>query len=116
MRLDVARDLPASPLNADERHNLFLAFKEALNNVVQHSKAADVQLTVEVEGNVLKVIVADNGAGFEPGVIINEADGLENMRRRLERIGGTYASDSVKGKGTKVTFIFPLAKMRSRAG
>ena len=116
LRLDVARDLPASPLNADERHNLFLAFKEALNNVVQHSKAADVQLKVEVEGHVLSVVVADNGSGFEPGIIINEADGLENMQRRLERIGGTYASASVMGKGTTVTFTFPLGKISSRVG
>jgi signal transduction histidine kinase len=114
LRLNVARDLPASPLNADERHNLFLAFKEALHNVVQHSKAADVHLTIDVECEVLRVVVADNGCGFNPKIVISEADGLGNMRRRLEQIGGSYHSESLVGKGTTATFTFPLSRATGR--
>lgn len=110
LRLNVARDLPALPLNADERHNLFLAFKEALNNVVQHSKATDVQLTIGEVGNVLKIIIVDNGRGFDPEIVISEADGLGNMRRRMERIGGSYSTESLKGKGATVTLTFPLSR------
>ena len=108
LRLKVARDLPASPLNADERHNLFLASKEALHNVVQHSKATDVQLTIEVEEGLLMVVVGDNGCGFDPNTAQNEADGLGNMRRRLERIGGSHELVTVMGKGTTATFKCPL--------
>ncbi len=108
LRLKVARDLPASPLNADERHNLFLASKEAMHNIVQHAKATDVQLTIEVEDDELTVIVGDNGCGFNPTRSASEADGLGNMRQRLERIGGSYKLVTLIGKGTSATFKCPL--------
>lgn len=113
LRLKVARDLPASPLNADERHNLFLASKEALHNVVQHSGATDVQLAIEVEDGALTVVVGDNGCGFDPNTTQNEADGLGNMRRRLKRIGGRYELVTLLGKGTTATFKLPLQKVQS---
>ena len=111
LRLKVARDLPASPLNADERHNLFLASKEALHNVVQHSGATDVQLAIEVEDGALTVVVGDNGCGFDPNTTQSEADGLGNMRRRLERIGGSHELVTLMGKGTMATFKLPLQKV-----
>jgi ligand-binding sensor domain-containing protein/signal transduction histidine kinase len=114
LRLKVARDLPPAPLNAEERHNLFLAFKEALHNVVQHSKSTDVQLAIGLEHEILTVMVGDNGTGFDPNTAQSEADGLGNMRRRLERIGGSYELVSLIGKGTTATFRFPL--QRARAG
>jgi len=110
LRLKVARDLPPAPLNAEERHNLFLAFKEALHNVVQHSKATDVQLTIDLDGEVLTVVVVDNGSGFDPNTAQSEADGLGNMQRRLERIGGRHELISLIGKGTTATFQFPLLR------
>ena len=108
LRLKVSRDLPASPLNAEERYNLFLAFKEVLHNVVQHSKATDVHLAIELEHEVLTVVVSDNGCGFDPNTAKSEADGLENMRRRLEQIGGSYDLVSLMQKGTTATFKLPL--------
>jgi signal transduction histidine kinase len=129
LRLKVARDLPNFPLNAEERHNLFLAVKEALHNVVQHSRATEVQLAIDVEAGVLTVRVGDNGCGFHPAASPiasregarpgdhgparesnsrSEADGLGNMRRRLEQIGGGYELASCDGQGTTATFRFPL--------
>jgi ligand-binding sensor domain-containing protein/signal transduction histidine kinase len=113
LRLKVARDLPPAPLNAEERHNLFLAFKEALHNVVQHSKATDVQLAIGLDDADLTVVVGDNGSGFDPNTAQSEADGLGNMRRRLERIGGSYELVSLIGKGTTATFRFPLPGARA---
>lgn len=113
LRLKVARDLPPAPLNAEERHNLFLAFKEALHNVVQHSKATDVQLAIGLDDAVLTVVVGDNGCGFDPNTAQSEADGLGNMRRRLERIGGSYELVSLMGNGTTATFRFPLPGARA---
>ena len=115
LRLKVARDLPVSPLNAEERHNLFLAFKEALHNVAQHSKATDVQLTIEVESGVLTLVVGDNGCGFDPGQARSEADGLGNMRRRLEQIGGRYELVTGIGTGTTATFKLPVRESADSA-
>ncbi len=113
LRLQVARDLPLAPLNADERHHLFLAIKEALHNVVQHSRATDVQLSIAVEAGVLAIVVRDNGCGFDPAAARSEADGLGNMRRRLQQINGSHELVSRLGTGTTATFKFPLHQAAS---
>jgi len=111
LRLKVTRSLPEYPLNAEERHNLFLAFKEALNNVVQHAKATEISLTIDAEGEVLLVVVADDGCGFDPSTARSEADGLGNMRRRLAQIAGSCELSSSLEKGTAVGFKLPLRKI-----
>lgn len=108
--LDVARDLPAAPLNAEQRHSLFLAFKEALSNVVQHSRATDLRLAIAARQGTLTITVSDNGCGLTsetpPGK--NGADGLGNMRRRLQQLGGSCELTSRSGSGTTVVFKVPL--------
>jgi len=108
--LDVARDFPAAPLNAEERHNLFLAFKEALCNAVQHSGAKDLRITIAVVNRVLTVAVNDNGRGLDASTQQGRpgADGLSNMFRRLEQLGGHCELVSTPDGGTTVTFKVPL--------
>jgi signal transduction histidine kinase len=108
--LDVARNLPAAPLNAEQRHSLFLAFKEALSNVVQHAGATDLRLAIAVNDGTLTIIVSDNGSGLTPDAPRerNGADGLGNMQRRLQQLGGCCELTSSREKGTTVTFKVPL--------
>jgi signal transduction histidine kinase len=116
--LAVAKDLPAAPLNAEQRHSLFLAFKEALCNAVRHSGATDLQLTIAAPKGMLIVTVSDNGRGLDPAAPGERvgADGLGNMRRRLQQLGGHCELTSVLGKGTTVTFRVPLAGPAARSG
>lgn len=111
--LDVARDLPVAPLNAEQRHSLFLAFKEALSNVVQHSGATDLRLVITANRGTLTILVGDNGCGLAamtlPGK--NGADGLGNMRRRLQQLGGSCELTSRPGSGTTVIFQVPLQRV-----
>jgi ligand-binding sensor domain-containing protein/signal transduction histidine kinase len=113
-RLDLPVQLPAWPLTTDVRHNLFLAFKEALHNVVKHASASEVVVSLKLEPSSFLLSVGDNGCGFVHGAA-NPAhspasdrpaagNGLENMRRRLEDVGGACCLESVLGKGTTVNF------------
>lgn len=108
--LEVPKDLPAAALNAEQRHNLFLAFKEALSNVVQHAGATDLRLAISVDQGVLVIAVGDNGRGFDSAALSAPvgADGLGNMRRRLRQAGGEYQLSTTLGKGTTVMFKVPL--------
>ena len=108
--LDVARDLPGAPLNAEQRHSLFLAFKEALSNVIQHAGATDLRLAIAANGDTLTITVSDNGCGLTPGSPPerNGADGLGNMQRRLQQLGGRCELISSQEQGTTVTFKVPL--------
>jgi len=118
-RLDVPIQLPAWPLFAEVRHNLFLAFKEALNNAVKHANASEARISLSLEASGFSLVVEDNGRGFVPGDHAEEGNtppskvgtgnGLKNMKHRLAEVGGRCEIRSVPGLGTKVTFVVPLA-------
>ena len=114
-RLDVPLQLPALPVRADVRHNLFLAFKESLNNVVKHAAATEVRVELKLEPSRLALLVADNGRGFTAdakGVAspdrIQSGSGLLNTKRRLADIGGLCEVQSEPSGGTSVRFFVPL--------
>ncbi|HSY18050.1 MAG TPA: two-component regulator propeller domain-containing protein [Candidatus Acidoferrales bacterium] len=117
--LDMPLGLPQWNISSEVRHNLFLAFKEALNNVVKHSKATEVVITLEVRRGGFVLSVADNGCGFdamEPAgsklepVRRVRGNGLNNMRRRLEELGGRCTVTSRPGGGTRVAFEVELQR------
>lgn len=107
-RLDLSPNLPAHPLDPERRHNLFLAFNEALNNVIRHSGASEAAVRIVVESGRLIVSVEDNGSGLKDSPASSGAEGLNSMRRRLERMGGKCEISSRGGQGTTVRFIVPL--------
>ena len=111
-RLDFPVNLPVWPVTSEVRHNLFLAFKEALHNVLKHSRATEVQISFRLEPAAFAVNITDNGRGFEPapteGLTRPRRHGLGNMRQRLEEIGGGCEIQSEPGRGTRVTFLLPV--------
>jgi ligand-binding sensor domain-containing protein/signal transduction histidine kinase len=107
-RLEVAPVLPDAPVGAEQRHHLFLAFKEALHNTLRHSGANELRLEIAADAQTLSVTLADNGHGFVLKPTPEGADGLGNMRSRLERLGGSCVVTSEPGRGTTVVFRLPL--------
>jgi ligand-binding sensor domain-containing protein/two-component sensor histidine kinase len=101
-RLDVPAQLPDWPMSTEARHNLFMAVKEALNNVLKHSAATEVQVGLAVTEGRMAITIADNGRGFDLTAVRPGGNGLENMRQRLERIGGRLVLESQPGQGTRI--------------
>lgn len=93
------------------RNNLFLILKEALHNIVRHSGAGMVQLTVEKKPGGWQVYLSDNGVGFdseEANGRVLRGHGLGNMRRRAEESGIRFEITSSKGHGTSVALFFKI--------
>lgn len=113
-RLDRPVDLSDVPLTAHQRHSLFLAFKEALNNAVRHSGATEVWVRLRVEENRLDIIVEDNGQGLpNPEELrVTEGSGLHGMKERLASIQGQCEITGSAGKGTSVRFTVPIAQQK----
>ncbi len=107
-RLTGTLDLPNQTLNPIHRHELFLAFKEALTNVVHHSGATEVRLSIRIIGSRLRLSLADDGGGLGSSQPIAGMDGLANMRARMEKMGGRFAITSQTGRGTTLRFYLPL--------
>jgi len=117
-RLDLPVQLPPWPVTAEVRHNLFLAFKEALNNVVKHAAASEVSISLTTDARNFTLVVRDHGRGFVPETLLREpprepgrsasGHGLMNMRWRLAKIGGRCEIQSAPGQGTELKFIVPV--------
>jgi signal transduction histidine kinase len=103
-------DLPPRPpervISAEVRHNLFLAMKEALHNVVRHAHASEVQLNAAVTDEALTLTIKDNGEGFERASNNSTEDGLRNMRQRMDEIGGRFSVESRPGAGTSISLVY----------
>ena len=107
LRGDVTREIPGYPLGAPQRHGIFLAAREALNNIVKHSGATEVKLRIGIESNILEIRIEDNGRGFNPEYA-SGGDGLGNLDRRMQEAGGECRIETFPGKGTTVILRLPL--------
>jgi signal transduction histidine kinase/ligand-binding sensor domain-containing protein len=103
-------DLPdaAQPVKVgvDIRRDLYLIFKEAVNNAARHSGCTRVSIALHIDGSRLFLEVADNGVGFDPG---NGSDGqgMSSMRRRAQRLGASLDIDAGR-HGTTISVTMPL--------
>ena len=110
--VDAPLDWPPLEIRAQARHNLVLALKEALQNVVKHARATEVTLTLRHEPPHLLIRLTDDGAGLPDDSGGAGKDGLTNMRTRLESIGGTCSVRRREKGGTEVEMRAPLPTTR----
>ncbi len=108
-RAEVPVQLPAVDIPPEVRHNVFLAFKEAVNNVVKHAQASEVRVRLQLQPGSFALNVEDNGRGLSGR---NAArNGLRNMRKRMEDIHGEFSISPGTGGGTVVCLAVPFGKM-----
>jgi signal transduction histidine kinase len=109
-RFKIPVALPDQLVDGQIRHDLFLAVKEALHNVVRHSQATEVEFLLEREADGIRIVIQDNGQGFDPAEIDAEGHGLRNLPGRLAHMGGRCEVNSSPGGGTRVTIFVPAPK------
>ena len=107
-RLDIAPDLPECPLSLEQRRNLLLVAREALNNIVKHAAATEVWLRAQGSGGTLDLVIEDNGRGFDRATARPEGLGLNSMKRRVESVGGAFELESRLGAGTRIHITLRL--------
>ena len=99
-------------VSSQTRHNITMAVKEAVNNIIKHAKASEVTLRMAFTGDLLEVSVHDNGSGFRPAGDI-PGNGLSNMKHRLHNIGGSCHVESEPGHGTTIRMSLRVKKSNS---
>jgi signal transduction histidine kinase/ligand-binding sensor domain-containing protein len=111
-RLDVPSQLPATPISPETRHNVFLASKEAVTNIVKHARASEAWIHLRLEPRGFTLEIEDNGRG--PAGLREKAaesrNGMRNMRKRMEDIGGEFSIGPGRHGGTLVRLTVPLGK------
>jgi signal transduction histidine kinase len=97
--------LPPSNLSPEQRKNLWLILKEALNNSVKHSACSELSFLAgsgENHNNIINITIKDNGKGFEPSSEF-KGKGLSTMKKRADAINADLSVSSCKGEGTVIS-------------
>ena len=123
--LHIPQGLPHHPLSAEARHNLFLAFEEALNNALKHGHASRIRVDMRAEPGQFEINVEDNGCGFDVEAVTSAkrdpaaarekriGNGMQNLQLRLADVGGKCSIRSQPGQGTTVSLTMPLGTARN---
>ncbi|WP_276484633.1 sensor histidine kinase [Paraflavitalea pollutisoli] len=82
--------IPQADISGEKRRNIFLSVKEALNNAMKHSQANQIWIDIATQENLLIIRIVDNGVGIDTEQLRRFGNGLSNMRRRMESIGGAF--------------------------
>ncbi len=103
-------EVPALTLAAETKNNLYLILKEAINNVVKHAEAGRVEVWISIDAGALRLVVKDNGSGFDALSATHGlgGNGLRNMRARAHEMEADLSIKGIKGKGTVLSLILSL--------
>ncbi len=100
-------------LDDQKRDVIFRNVRELVINGIKHSKAESISVCIDAEGDSLKILVQDDGIGFDYDAVSNEMTvekgfGLFSIKEHMEDIGGTFDVKSSPGKGCTATLLIPI--------
>ena len=100
-KVNTPEHIPYLELSGDKRRNLFLCVKETLNNSLKHSRATEMTIDIEVDHS-LRITITDNGIGIDKNNQRQFGNGLRNISKRMETIGGTFEVNGERGTVTRL--------------
>jgi signal transduction histidine kinase/ligand-binding sensor domain-containing protein len=101
----IPESIPNIKLSGGTRRNIYLAVKETLHNVVKHAQATEVVIQIEMHKN-MTIMIKDNGKGFDQEKVRLFGNGLKNIQKRMQAVGGH--ADISSDNGTRVFLDIPL--------
>ena len=115
-RVNLPVQLPATGIPPEVRHNVFLALKEAVNNVVKHAQASEVWIRLRLSPENFILEIEDNGRGIGNQAAPQNRNGLRNMKKRMDDIRGEFSISGGAGSGTIVRLTVPIALTTDKHG
>lgn len=106
LHINTPSQIPVLTISGEKRGNIFLSYKEALNNIVKHSSATKVDIDIEIDNDQLIIHVKDNGVGFDNLKTRRFGNGMSNMKKRMEQLGGEMKI--YNDNGSLIIFEVPL--------
>ncbi len=103
---NVSQETERIKMTMDKRKNLYLVFKEAINNIAKYAKCTKVTINVKRDHENLELEIIDNGIGFIVELVERNGNGLRNMRQRASQMNGTVTINSKPGEGTCLKLLF----------
>jgi signal transduction histidine kinase len=107
-RISITEDIPHVTISPEFKRNVYYAIREAVHNAVKHAEAGDLEIQIIVEDKQLKIVVEDNGRGFDFSLKRKSGNGIPIMEKRITDLNGMINISAHPGKGTCVAFNIPL--------
>jgi signal transduction histidine kinase len=104
--VNIPEHIEERELSGEKRRNLFLCIKESLNNILKHAHATDVTISFTVNDHLV-VKIKDNGVGIHADKMSEFGNGLKNMKKRMEKLGGSFSVSN--NNGTETILSVPLS-------
>lgn len=102
-KTDLPDPMPQRTLRPDQLRNIYLIFKEAVNNAAKYADCTEIQLRLRIRRQFLTLEIYDNGRGFDPAAVASQGgNGLPNLRQRAAEIGGKLGLETAPGQGVRV--------------
>jgi signal transduction histidine kinase len=98
-------------LAAEQETAIYRIVQEAITNVVKHADARSISVVVAASEGGVRAVVEDDGRGFDPGAVRDDALGLVGMRERVHLLGGRFEVESARESGTRIVAELPLARV-----
>ncbi|WP_276374548.1 sensor histidine kinase [Chryseolinea sp. H1M3-3] len=108
-KFDIPERLDDVKLSMEQRRNIYLIFKEAVNNLVKYSKCTEAFVGICMDRRKILLTVEDNGVGFDP-TATTDRNGIRNLKERAKSLNGVIDIKSGSGKGTSIKLEFPVAR------
>lgn len=103
---DLPENIPHIGLSVEIRRNIYLVVREALHNVLKHSGAKEVRISLARQDSGFNLSISDDGTGFDPGRLKYKGNGMANMEKRMKNIGGGFRIRSIINEGTEIILSF----------
>lgn len=84
--------------------NIYRSIQEAINNAIKFSEATQIKVAITQDEIYIKIVIGDNGKGFDLDVV-DYGSGIQNIKKRIEEIGGKFTITSTENKGTIITIL-----------
>ena len=110
-RFDFPEETVKIHLSPESKRNVFLIFKEALNNIIKHSNAKNAIIKLKISDKNLLLAIKDNGKGYKTD-LNSTGNGLKNMDNRAKEINGILKLNSSPGKGTTIALAVNITQVR----
>lgn len=106
--LNLDQSVTGKKLNMEQRRDVYLIYKESMNNIYKHASADNVWMDVQLQKGKLHLKIKDDGKGFDSSMITNR-NGLKNIRTRTVKWKGSVNIKTAPGSGTLIEIVIPLA-------
>ena len=106
--LNIDEIVTEKKINMEQRRDVYLIYKESMNNIVKHASANNVWMDVQWQNGKLNLKIKDDGKGFESSVT-NSRNGLRNIHSRTAKWKGSTLIKTSPGNGTVIEIILPVS-------